>query len=301
MAFRTLEIQGPAELHVRSGQLTVEKETNITLTIPLEDISTIVCFGAGIRISTMAMAQLCNNKITMMIIDEKYRPAGILTAYEGNSRQALVMKQQIELEAKRTEMIWNQIIAQKIENQARVLSILGLDGSEEVLQYLSLIEEKGIDAAESGAARVYFQYLHPGLNRRTDDPINSCLNYGYSIIRNSLSRALMAGGFLLAFGLHHRSRFNAFNLADDLIEPFRPMVDLIACSVVRSNVILTKSQRRELAHVIYNACRIGNTKLYCLAAIDVVEEELRSCIACEKDQILLPVVLPVESLEPVTE
>ncbi|WP_442823517.1 hypothetical protein, partial [Listeria monocytogenes] len=72
----------------------------------------------------------------MMIIDEKYRPAGILTAYEGNSRQALVMKQQIELEAKRTEMIWNQIIAQKIENQARVLSILGLDGSEEVLQYL---------------------------------------------------------------------------------------------------------------------------------------------------------------------
>ena len=63
-----LEIQGPAELHVRSGQLTVEKETNITLTIPLEDISTIVCFGAGIRISTMAMAQLCNNKITMMII-----------------------------------------------------------------------------------------------------------------------------------------------------------------------------------------------------------------------------------------
>lgn len=301
MAFRTLEIQGPAELHVRTGQLTVEKEENITLTIPLEDISTIVCFGAGIRISTMAMAQLCSNKITMMIIDEKYHPAGILTAYEGNSRQALIMRQQIEQGEERTETLWNQIITRKIENQARALSLLGLDGSEEVLQYLSLIEEKGIDAAESGAARVYFQYLHPGLNRRTDDPINSCLNYGYSIIRNSLSRALVAGGFLLAFGLHHRSRFNAFNLADDLIEPFRPMVDLIACSVVRPNAILTKPQRRELAHVLYNACRIGNTKLSCLAAIDAVVEELRSYIACEKDEISLPVLLPIESIEPVTE
>ena len=249
MAFRTVEIHGPAEIHVRTGQMTVEKEENGTVSIPLEDISAIICLGAGIRLSTMAMAQLCKNKITLMVLDEAYRPAGLLSAYEANSRQAMIMKQQIYMRPERADALWKMIITRKIENQARSLTLLGLDGAEEVLSYINLIDEISIDAAEAGAARTYFQYFHPGLNRRNDDPMNSCLNYGYSIIRNTLSRTLIANGFLLSFGLHHSSRFNAYNLSDDLIEPFRPMVDIIAHTVVRSNINLTKPQRKELAHV----------------------------------------------------
>ena len=169
------------------------------------------------------------------------------------------------------------------------------------MRFLSAIGETGADAAESGAARTYFQHYHEGLNRRTDDPINSCLNYGYSIIRNTLTRTLLASGFLLTFGLHHRSRFNAFNLADDLIEPFRPMVDLVAHEVVDANVNLSKSQRFRLAHVLYNACRVKDRKVSVMAAIDLIVESLRSYISGDSDEIQLPVIIPVEPAEPVTE
>ena len=128
MGFRTVEITGPAELHVRSGSLIIEKElkseTNSScrdssktkkqskkikdserskIQIPLEDINTIVCMGAAIRISTMAMAQICANKISMTMLDEKYRPAGILTAYEANSRQSLIMRKQAYIGKERAE------------------------------------------------------------------------------------------------------------------------------------------------------------------------------------------------------
>ncbi len=211
------------------------------------------------------------------------------------------MEQQIHMAPERVGTLWRRMITRKIENQARALTLLGLGGAEEVLSYIALIDEVGIDAAEAGAARVYFQYYHPGLNRRDDDPMNSCLNYGYSIIRNTLSRTLIANGFLLAWGLHHRSRFNAYNLSDDLIEPFRPMVDICAHSVVRANLELTRAQRRELAQVLYHTCRVGDKKVSATAAIDLVVEDIRRYIAGETEIVHLPVALPVETMEAVTE
>ena len=101
------------------------------------------------------------------------------------------------------KLLWKQIIIRKIENRACVLTLLGREGSENVLRYASDIIIDEIDVFEANAARNYFHYLYPGLNRRSDDPINSCLNYGYAVLNNAIIRAAILAGFQPAFGIHH--------------------------------------------------------------------------------------------------
>lgn len=338
MAYRTVEITGPAELHVRSGSLVVEKEIRVPVAdrpedvktntaqpprkrgrpkkqpvpetnkwiVPLEDIRTIICMGAGVRISTMAMAQLCDYKISMMMLDEKYRPAGLLSAYEANTKQSMIMRQQVYASTARLNALWITIIQTKICNQAKALDLLCLEGSQEVLSYnrrlLAAVRAgMSIDPVEAGAARIYFRYLCPELNRREDAPFNSCLNYGYSIVRNSIVREIIAAGLLPSFGIHHQNLFNAYNLADDLIEVFRPCVDMITYRIADDRVQLDREQRRELTGVLLQAVQLGDRKVNILSAIDMMIEDLRSFYAEEKQGICLPQLLPEEKIPVVRE
>ena len=171
----------------------------------------------------------------------------MLTAYEANARQSLIMRQQVYADEERLNKLWRDIILQKISNQAQTLHLLSLGGDEELNTFKERILDSGkdefsIDSVEAGAAKLYFHYLCPQFNRREEAPFNSCLNYGYSIIRNTIIRTLIAAGLLPAFGIHHKNLFNAFNLADDLIEPFRPSVDLISYHIAGDTVQLDRSQ-----------------------------------------------------------
>lgn len=162
--------------------------------------------------------------------------------------------------------------------------------------------DKTVDYIEAMAAKDYFAFYHEGLNRRTEDPVNSRLNYGYAIIRSYIARTLVVTGFHPTFGIHHDSQLNAFNLADDLIEPYRPMVDLTAHQNIDSNQMLTKAERRELAHVLHNACVQDGAKMNVMSAIDIMCESLKRILLDEsKEKLKLPYVLPVESLEGITE
>lgn len=178
---------------------------------------------------------------------------------------------------------------------------MGLDGAEKIAEYVSAVNDENVDYRESLAAKEYFSYYHEGFNRRTEDPINSRLNYGYAIVRSAIARKLVSTGFHPTFGLHHDSQLNAFNLADDLIEPYRPMVDLVAHNNIASNVQLTKLERRELAHVLYNACIIDGVKVNIMSAIDIMVESLKRIILDEsKETFKLPVIIPIENIEGIT-
>ncbi|MBQ8518766.1 MAG: type II CRISPR-associated endonuclease Cas1 [Agathobacter sp.] len=145
-------------------------------------------------------------------------------------------------------------------------------------------------------------FYHEGLNRRTEDPINSRLNYGYAVVRSAIARKLVATGFHPTFGIHHDSQLNAFNLADDLIEPYRPIVDLVAHENIGANIQLSKSERKEIAHVLHNACMVDGTKVNVLTAIDLMIESLKRIILDEADEkIKLPTIIPIESMEGITE
>jgi CRISPR-associated protein Cas1 len=177
-----------------------------------------------------------------------------------------------------------------------------MQGSEDVLSHAINLTTEEVDYKEAIAAKEYFSYYHPGLNRRTDDPINSRLNYGYAVMRSAIVRALVATGFHPTFGIHHNNQLNAFNLADDLIEPWRPMVDLIVHQNTGNSIRLSKAERYELAHVLHNACMIQKQKSTILSAISVMCESLKQCYLENDISLLeLPTVLPIESLELVNE
>lgn len=147
--------------------------------------------------------------------------------------------------------LWLQIIRQKISNQARTLSIMGMEGA---------------------------------------------------VVRSTIARSLVSAGFHPTFGIHHDSQLNAFNLADDLIEPYRAIVDIVSHENTGSNVQLSKNERKSIAHVIHNACIIDKAKINVMSAIDIMVESLKRIILDKSyEELKLPLVLPIESLEGITE
>ena len=127
-------------------------------------------------------------------------------------------------------------------------------------------------------------------------------NYGYAVVRSAIARKLVATGFHPTFGIHHDNQLNAFNLADDLIEPYRAIVDLVAHNNIASNIQLTKSERRELAHALHNACIVDGVKVNVMSAIDIMVESLKRIILdASTEKLKLPMLLPVESMEGITE
>lgn len=301
MGFRTLEISSACEIHIKEGQLEVTSENGVA-TVPIEDLNQIMVHGANIRLSTMDLSILSQNKVSVMTLDEEYLPTAIVLPFEGHTRQSKLMHAQISTYEELYLDLWLQIIRQKISNQSRALSIMGMSGAENVSKYLDDISKENVDITEALAAKDYFAYYHEGLNRRGDDPINSRLNYGYAVVRSSIARSLVAAGFHPTFGIHHDSQLNAFNLADDLIEPCRAIVDIVAHDNIGSNVQLSKNERRAIAHVLHNACMMDGVKVNLMSAIDMMVESLKRIILDKSNEkLMLPVILPVESLEGIME
>ncbi len=301
MGFRTLEISHAAEIHIKEGQLEVTTKEGL-IRVPIEDLNQIIVHGANIRLSTMDLSILSQNKVTLMTLDDRYLPTAIVLPFEGHARQSKVMHAQVNTLSEKYLELWIQIIKRKISNQSRALSIMGLEGAEKIAEYRFAINKENVDYRESLAAKEYFSYYHEGFNRRSEDPLNSRLNYGYAIVRSAIARKLVSTGFHPTFGLHHDSQLNAFNLADDLIEPYRAMVDLVAHNNISSNVQLTRSERRELAHVLYNAYIIDGMKVNVISAIDIMVESLKRIILDgSTEEFKLPIIIPIESLEGITE
>lgn len=301
IGFRTIDICSNAEIHIKDGQLLVTTEEG-TASIPVEDISQVLLHGANIRLSSMDLSILAREKVAVMTLDDKYLPMAIVLPFNGHSRQSKLMHAQVSFSADAYGQLWLAIIRKKIRNQSRVLSILGLDGAEKVAAFADKIDNENVDYIEAQAAQEYFSCFHEGLNRRVDDPVNSRLNYGYAVVRSSIARSLVAAGFHPTFGIHHNNQLNAFNLADDLIEPFRAIVDLTAHSNIGSNVRLSKTERYAMAHVLHHACLFDETKVSVLAMIDMMVESLkRIMLDGTGEELAMPVVIPIEDMEGVTE
>ena len=304
--FRILEITQPSEIHVTALQLTVEQEIEPKkkrkITVPLEDLELIICTGANIRLSTMALSVLSENKIGVVIIGKDYMPSSIVLPYDANVRNASIAKTQLNMSAEIKGQLWRKIVQKKIENQAKCLTLLGLDGTKELMEMIPQVNPDDPENIEGMAAKFYFQQFHPRLVRRNDDPINSVLNYGYAIVRNTIIRDLVCAGFYTAIGIHHEGPFNSFNLADDLIEPWRAMVDVVAHDIVSSQTNLTREQRKQLTLVLHNAGMINGEKNTISNGINIMIQSFKTAVEKNNaDLIKLPDILPVEKIEVISE
>ncbi len=152
MGFRTLEISQAAEIHIKAGQLEITTEEG-TVSIPVEDLNMIMVHGANIRLSTMDLSILSQNRVVITTLDNKYLPTAIVLPFEGYSRQSKLMHAQINTNPEKYKGLWFGIIKQKICNQARALSIMGLNGAEDVFKYAGCITKENVDYFEALAAK----------------------------------------------------------------------------------------------------------------------------------------------------
>lgn len=300
MHYRIVSIENPAEVHVRDHQLVVIQDKG-TASIPVREISVLVVFGPNIRMSTMAQTMLASEKVALLFLGYNHHPAAMMLPTVGYARQARVSRIQASTSPRLNSLLWQRIIVRKIENQGRALAILGLEGAEELWACAHEVLPGDADNREGYAAKRYFQHLQPGLNRREKDPLNSALNYGYAIVRALMAREVVCAGLVPSLGIHHCSQLNPFNLVDDLMEPLRPSIDLLAAEVAAQSCRLSRKQRSRLREAPRLSVLMGDSRVAISEAAHSVTQTFRKALAQGEDSLLaLPTVQPVELL-PVME
>lgn len=292
MAWRVVTIENPARLSVRDNQLVITQEMESTL--PIEDIDALILDNYGSTITTNLLTALTTKGTTAVICDEKHLPASVLLPYSQHSRQAKVSRQQLSMSQPLKKQLWQQIIISKITNQADVLRYRGLDDS--TLRSLSNDVKSGDTSnRESIAARIYFDQILGDATRRKPTWHNAALNYGYAMVRSHIARHIAARGLIASQGLFHHNELNSFNLADDLIEPYRAVVDMYILENVAPHHTgdpdsgLTKHDRQLIIDILNYYVTINDKKFTIKHAVERTVESFIECIEVkEARKLLLP-------------
>ena len=228
MTWRVVSISRPARLALEHHQLCVSVEDE-THRVPVEDLLAVILDNPQIRLSGRLLAEIVNAGAVVITGDEAHMPNGILLPFHQHSRQTEMAWVQQGWSAAFRKRCWQKVIHAKIVNQSHLLKRLGAQDAELVSKFAKHVRSGDAGHHESQAARVYWQALfRNGFRRHGTCALNGLLNYGYAILRAVVARALVGHGFLPAFGLHHANKLNAFNLADDMLEPLRPFCDALA-------------------------------------------------------------------------
>lgn len=227
MGWRSVVISQPAYLSLCRGQFHIKLTDDSEASIPLEDLSAIILDNPRITISQPMLCELAEAGIVVVTVDSQHLPNGIFLPYQSYHRTLKRLRAQLTLPRPTIKRWHQQIIQQKIRNQAQTLALSGQKKPVQVLMRLAANVKSGDpDNFEGQAAAIYFRYLlSQPLKRRVPNFFNGALNYGYAVVRACIARSIVASGLHPALGLFHDNEQNAFNLADDLIEPYRPLLD----------------------------------------------------------------------------
>ena len=227
MSWRTVVITKTSKLDYSLGHLVVRDVENTTK-IHISEISVLVIESTSVSVTAALLNELVKKKVAVIFCDEKHNPSFELTAYHGSHDCSIKLKRQIEWNNFTKQCVWTSIVAEKIRNQAFVLEYYGIEQYKKLLEYIEEIEINDESNREGHAAKVYFNALFgKSFSRSNNCPINSALNYGYSLILSVFNREVISNGYLTQLGLFHDNMFNQYNLSCDLMEPFRPFVDLL--------------------------------------------------------------------------
>lgn len=278
MSWRIVVISKRAKLDLQLGQMVVRSD-DATTKIILSEISTLLIESTAVSLTTSLIAELAKRKIKVIFCDEKRNPSCELVNYYGSHDTSNKMRKQIVWKKNTKEAVWTEIVSEKIRKQKELLEIFGKEESKVLSSYLEKIEWGDKTNREGHAAKVYFNALF-GLDftRTEDNYINAGLNYGYSIILSAFTREIVANGYITQLGLFHDNMFNRFNLASDLMEPFRPLVDYMVLQMTL--VEFERIQKMELVNlmnkevIINDRCElISNAiKIYCKSVFDALED-----------------------------
>lgn len=296
MGFRNIKIDSHVKLSIKNQQLYIE--TDILRQIPLEDINCIIIENQTVTVSAYLLQKMADMGITVYVCDEKHLPNAVLLPMVRHSRHFKILKYQIEAGKPLQKRLWQQIVVRKIRNQALCLAYLDLDGSEELMKMCKEVQSGDRTHVEAKAAAFYFKSLYGlGFSRGNDHVINSALNYGYAIVRGLIACSIVCYGLEPSIGVFHHSELNNFNLADDMIEPFRPLVDLYVSQnydVAEIDSDLTPERKRDIFGIINYDMDVKGEKRIISNCIDMLVASYSSALQGKRSDLELPELMQLQ-------
>lgn len=293
MIKRTVVLASDCRVSLKDRQLVVENhESGEIRTTPVEDLGVVLIENQKVSVSVPALNALVSNNCAVVYCDSKHMPSSMLLALDSNSVQGERFRQQAEVSAPLKKNLWKQIVQRKIKNQARLLSELGMDG-DTLRPFYSNVKSGDSDNREGLASRLYWDMLlgDDFIRSRFGAAPNSLLNYGYTILRAGMARAIMGSGLLPAFGLFHKNRYNAFPLADDLMEPYRPYVDQIVYELCREDKTeLNTETKQRLLRVMFIDTEVNGVTRPLEIALTLTSASLARCFSGEEKELSLPLL-----------
>lgn len=308
MIKKTLCFSNPIYLSLRNAQLVLhipEVENNKTLpeaikkeaerTIPIEDIGVVILDNRRITITSGAMEALLENNCAVITCNQKSMPVGLLLPLCGNTTQNERFRSQLEASLPLRKQLWQQTIKQKILNQEHVLRINTAQETNCMRVWSNDVRSGDPDNLEARAAAYYWKNVfttYPNFVRdREGTPPNNLLNYGYAILRAIIARALVGSGLLPTLGIHHHNRYNAYCLADDIMEPYRPYVDQLVLDIIQCNLEIsdiTRDLKMQLLGIPMLDVVINGKRSPLMIAAQQTTASLAKCFAGECKRISYP-------------
>ncbi|WP_416439716.1 type II CRISPR-associated endonuclease Cas1 [Phnomibacter sp. MR] len=296
MIKRTLYFGNPAYLKTTNDQLVIERKDEEAKSIPIEDVGLILLDHQQITISQALMAKLLANNVALITCNETHHPVGLLLTLDGHTLHSQRFQQQLDCSLPLKKQLWAQTVEAKIRNQAALLTERRIES-----KYLYTLADtvKSGDTAnnEAKAAQYYWSRFFPDFldftRHREGPPPNNLLNYGYAILRALVARALVGSGLLPVMGIHHRNQYNAYCLADDIMEPYRPYVDSVVYQLVRNHgrfLELTPGMKQQLLAIPSLDVRIDGQTSPLMNAVTRTTSSLAKCFAGEQRKIIYPVL-----------
>lgn len=297
MGWRILLLSEPSKISLANNSLVVKKESKELLSIPLVDIDMVVIENQQISITSALLGRVASENISVIVCDDYHQPSGIINPVGTNVRHSQFAKAQLQFSQKKKDELWRAILHQKILNQSFVLAIYNhKEESQELIEIANRIHHGDAVALEGYAASLYFKTLFPNLIRKSNTEIdarNDALNYGYSVLRATILRSIAASGLLSVVGIWHSSNFNPGNLADDIIEPFRPFVDIVVRNIFYKNPnqpTIYKKEKLELLAILQSKISIDSKTLTTSAAIGICVDSLRKSFLNGDNVLKLPIL-----------
>jgi len=257
MSFKHIFITTKSYLSYQNNSLFIQNE-NTKTTISLDDIDMLIVENDQTTITSALLSHMAKKNISVVFVDDKYMPSAISHGLYKNSRTFKIQKAQLSISKPRLNRLWRDIVSSKVLNQADVASQITKD--EHLYSLANKVQSGDKSAIEAKAAAYYFKQIFGDKFARRDeiDSRNIALNYGYSILRSSIARHIIAYGLNPSFGVWHSSELNAYNLADDLLETLRPVVDKYVLENVKRDSKIDKSIKYALVGLLYTKLKNNN-------------------------------------------
>ena len=305
MIKRTLYFGNPAYLSLENKQLVITRANDGDLpledsaqnkrTIPIEDIGVVLLDNKQITITSSCIASLLDNNVSVITCDSRSMPTGLLLPLYGNTIQNERFRDQLSASLPLRKQLWQQTIQNKIQNQAAVLKYVTGQDHRNMIIWANSVKSGDSENLEARAAVYYWKTIFPNnpyfVRDRNEMAPNNLLNYGYAILRSIIARALVSSGLLPTLGIHHHNRYNAYCLADDIMEPYRPFVDKHIVDIINSGTpisSLTKEIKANLLTIPVIDVQIDGKRSPLMIAACTTTSSLQKCFSGESRVLKYP-------------